>query len=384
MDFYKDFDLYLTAVVDSIKRALYERHNDIFDRIDFYNDNIYLEPLLYAYLNQTDNKWLDCIIYGYSTEKQSKIKVFSNHEGVIFLPKIGYFITNKPDSTIVLNTDEDQYMLEYMGEALLYTFEPLLYLPNNIEILKYQHPLFEPFFINDNGVSTDLKISEVYKGHISHIKKALQILKECNRQHYNLLKKTLKRIMLYTAHEPNSFAVLGAHNMIFLNVNTWDNEMFFVDHLSHEGAHVTFNTITYESKYELFNVNYNAKFSEVSGRTGEHSSVYLRFHGLFTFFEITKSLKSCMVNKHLSAKNIHGARGRFAFQLKRFQTSLNGFEGLDIFKTEGQLWFNLFYKECLKLNNEHGEVKTQYNLSGQSYDFNSKVFEELNPIIGLQ
>lgn len=380
MNFYDDFDTQSAAMIDSIKGILYERHSDIFDRLDFYDDKIYQEPLLYAYLNQENEKWLDSIIYGYENVKKAKIEVFSNAEGVIFLPQIGYFKTDKFESTITLTIKDGQCYFELGGKEVKYSFEPLCMLAFGIELQKYQHPLLESLFRSYNLLSSDFVVNDVFVPHINHINSALSIIKEHNENHFNLIQKTLKRVMLFTATEPNSFATLVAHNMVFLNVNSWDNEMFFVDHLSHEGAHVTFNTITFESKVRLFKVHHNTDFSEVTGDSNEQSSLYLRFHGLFTFYEITKSLRSCMLSTELSEEHIHEAKGRFAFQLRRFKNSLIRFEKLDVFEKEGRSMFDFFATYYKGLETEYGQMINNYDLLMPSYDFNCKAFKEKNPI----
>lgn len=380
MNFYNDFDAILGIMIDSVKEVLYTRHTDIFDRLDFNDDDIYLEPLLYTYLNQMDDKWLDSLIYGYEKDKKNRILVFSNSEGVIYMPRVGYFITNVPNGEITLNTINEQYQLEFDGKELAYTFEPLLFLSFNVELQKYSHPLLELLFKARNIQSEDFTMRGVFNSHVENIDKALFLIKKFNPDHFSLLEKVLKRIMLFTASRPNSFATIEVQNMVFLNVNPWDNELFFVDHLSHEGAHVTFNILTYESKLKLFKVHFNTNFSDVTGDPEEHSTVYLRFHGLFTFYEILKSLKGVMLTNTLSAKRIHEAKGRFAFQLNRFRISLQSFEKLDIYLDEGLFWLEFFSKEYLKLEKEFGHMAKEYDLKMPTYDFNAKVFENKNPV----
>jgi hypothetical protein len=380
MNFYNNFDAILGAMIDSVKEVLYARHNDIFDRLDFNDDDIYLEPLLYTYLNQKDDKWLDSIIYGYEKDNKNSIQVFSNAEGVVYIPKVGYFKTDRPGCEITLNAINGGYQLEFDGKELAYTFEPLLLLNFNIELQKYQHPLLELLFKDKNLQSEDFTMQGVFNSHVENINMALHLIKEHNPDHFSLLAKVLKRVILFTASRPNSFATMEAQNMVFLNVNPWDNEMFFVDHLSHEGAHVTFYILTYESKLRLFKAHFNTSFSDVTGDPKEHSTVYLRFHGLFTFYEILKSLKGCMLAHNLSAKICHEAKGRFAFQLNRFKMSLESFEKLDIYQEEGLHWLDFFSKEFLKLNKEYGYMVNEYDLKMPTYDFHAKAFETKNPI----
>lgn len=381
MKFYTHFDDYLANVIDSVKELLYARHEDIFERIDFYDDEIYLEPLLYTYLNQQNTEWLDSIIYGYEKIRKSSIKVFSNSEGVIYIPKVGYLITEFQNCEFILNSDSNTtFSLVRGGEEVLYSYEPLLFVSFGIELVKYQHALLEKHFLQ--GGTPILKNIDLglYDQHAISINKALNILMKCNKEHFKLLRKTLKKIVLFTGGETNSFATMQAHNMILLNVSPEDNEIYFVDHISHEGAHVTFNTITFKSKVDLFKYDYNIDFSEITGSRSDAGNLYLRFHGLFTFFEITKSLLSCMLKLNCSDEKLHEVEGRFAFQLRRFGRALKRFENVDIFEKEGQLWFDFLLKEYSKLYKKYGFMVEQYDLSLGSYDFAYSHFNKKNPI----
>ncbi|RAJ19755.1 hypothetical protein [Pedobacter cryoconitis] len=379
MNYYKDFDNCLSSMIDSIKGVLYHRSNEIFERLDFYNDEIYLEPLIYSYLAQNDEKWLDSIIIGYENEKKEEINVFSNSYGVIYLPRIGYFITDKISSTFTLRIVSGEFLLFFYGEKLSYIFEPIVKLLNDVELVIHPHPLLESFFTNNSKVFNDEILSKVKNVHTNHLNKAFDILKCCNPEFYVLLMKSVKKVMLFNSETPNSFAVLAAHSMVFFNVNSWDNEMFFVDHFSHEGSHVIFNILTFKSKITLFKLPYVTTFAVASGKQEEHSTIYLRFHGLFTFIEIIKSLMAVIKSKKVSVAAVHEAKGRIGFQLKRFENSLKSFEGLDLFQQEGLIWFRYFESHYVEFEREIGYLRTSYDLSYQSYDFNSKVFNELNP-----
>jgi hypothetical protein len=382
MNYYNDFDNCHTVVIDSIKSMLYARHHDIFERLDFFDDSIYLEPLLFTYLTQQDDKWLDSIIYGYEKNKKEEILVFTNNDGVIYIPQVGYFKTERRQHCkVVLRNTKNGLKLKHEGNDLPYTFEPLLYLSYNIELLKYQHPLLETFFHSSCEISDDFQMKDVYQAHVDNINKALLLLEKSNAEHFELLKKVLKRVVCFTSTSPNSFATLEVHHMIFFNVNKWNNELFFVDHLSHEGAHITFYTLTYKSKSRLFKYHHNTPFSEVIEKSDDRVSLYLRFHGLFTFIEILKSLKNCFNDSTLSIETIHEVKGRFAFQLERFGFSLEPFEKKqEILTDEGKNWFNFFKEEYLKLYEEHGCLIDEYDLLMPAYDFNSETFLQKNPL----
>lgn len=380
MKYHKSFDRHLTILIDSIKALLYHRQSDVFERIDFDNDSIYLEPLLYTYLNQANDKWMSGLLYGYSNDKSIKADVCSNRAGIIYIPQVGYFKTSLPNTWFSIGQANHQYQLDVEGTPVDYSFEPLCILDFGIELQKHQHPLIEDFLLSTHSPVMNFAPENFCEAHIPYLNNALQLLAVSNPKHFALLVKTLKRIALFTETALNSFAALEIHNMIFLNANSWDMEMFYVDHLSHEGAHITFNTLTYESKFSLFKQHYNTAFSQITGDSADHGSLYLSFHGLFTFVEILESLKSCMLNEALSPEVIHEAKGRFAFQLQRFKNSLNTFLELDIVEGEGQQWLDFFLRKYRIIDNEYGHLPKEYTLLMPSYDFNAPAFERNNPL----
>ena len=377
MSFYNDFDDCLSNVIDSIKFLLFDRNNEIFERLDFDKDDIYLEPLLFTFVNQNDNKWLDSIIYGYEKKRKQEIDVFTNSTGVIYIPQVGYFKTNKFNTAMKLKTNADSIVLVLNNDIVNYEFEKLLILDSGIEILKYQHPLLENLFTNQNIKTNEYEINGIYQKFIDYINNGLEIINKSNPNHYNILKKTLKRILLFKGEQPNSFAVMTAHNMIFLNVNDWDSEMFFVDHISHEGGHITFFTLTYESKNEMFNCNFNTNFNEITGNSLEHGTIYLRFHALFSYMQITQSLYWSILNIAAERELIE-AKGRFIFHMKNFNRALSTFRNSTYYKPIGLYWYNIFIEHYNKLEKTYLNIKNEYLIDEQPYDFNWEIFKKQN------
>ena len=208
MNYYEDFDNCLSHVILSLKKLLYSRHEDIFERIDFYDDSIYQEPLLFTYVHQSDDKWIDSIIYGYESKKKEVIEVFSNESGVIYVPKVGYFLTDKISAKIFLHTTNNGGIkLKIDGVDLDYVFEPLIFLKNNIEIVKHHHPLLNLVFTDQGKNVADIRIDNIYKQHIESFNKGMAIIQEHNSEHYSLLKKNLKKVMLFSSEKQNSCVV---------------------------------------------------------------------------------------------------------------------------------------------------------------------------------
>jgi hypothetical protein len=378
MNYYADFDSCQNRVIDSLKKILYTRHNDIFDRVDFYDDAIFQEPLLYTYISQKDNKWLDCIIYAYERTKKEKIEVFSNTRGIVYLPKVGYLKTEVANSAIVMETIGEKINLYVNGVRIEYIFESLLYCAFGIEVVRDQHPLLEIVF-SEQGSTENVIIENIYYPHLDSLNRGLNLIKETNPQHFELLQRSLKKIMLFTSEKQNSFAVLTAHNMIFLNIHSWDDEVFFVEHISHEGAHSTFFTLTYETKSQLFKCHHNEPIGDFVGEPGKYSSIYLYFHGMFTFIEITKSLSGCLDVPTFSHRQYHDIRGRFIFAMERYKLSIDMFDNIsDVLTTAGREWLEIFRAHFHSLEASFKKLYPLYTLINQPYDFNSQIFAQEN------
>ena len=378
MNFYNDFDNCQCNVIDSLKLLLYRRHENIFDRIDFNNDSIYLEPLLYSYVTQQDNNWLDSIIYGYEKTPKERIMVFSNKKGIIYIPNIGYFNTNRLSQTLFLETHNKIFSIkDDDNKDVEFEFEPLFFLNENIELVKTQHPLFESLFKNSTEVIVDVNIEETFSQHIDHFNIALTAIKENAFDYYNLIKKCVKKVMIYDG-EPYSFAAIQAHNMIFLNANSENDEIFFLDHILHEGAHVIFNTLTYNSKIELFTVPFKTLLSTITQDETDHGELYGRFHGMFTQSNINPCMETCIDKNVFSGRQHRELMGRFSSNMKRFKSGIDKFNIPHLYKKEGAIWYNFFTNRYTELYNRKKDLINFFDVSTQPYVFSYKIFDETN------
>lgn len=379
MNFYNNFDNCQEAVIDSLKLLLYQRHENIFDRIDFENDAIYQEPLLFAYITQSNDDWLDSIIYGYEKIPKDKISVFSNNKGIIYIPQIGYFYTDRFSQKLYLEKNNENFIIKDDNNfEVFFKFEPLFFLDENIELIKTQHPLLESLFKNNSETVVDVKIDEIYYKHIEHFNVALEKIKETSNEYFNLIKKAVKKVIIYNG-EPYSFAAIQAHNMIFLNANTNDNEIFFLDHILHEGAHVIFNTLTYNSKMDLFTVPFKTQLSTITKDESDHGELYGRFHGMFTQSNINQCMEICIEKNVFEGRQHKELLGRFSSNMKRFKSGIDKFNISGLYQEEGKKWYNFFSKRYNEIYDRKKDLINSYNVSNQPYVFSYEVFDKTNP-----
>lgn len=379
---FEDFDMHQKNLINVIKVLLYKRVPDIFDRIDFNLDSIYHEPLLLYYLKQNDDIWLDSILYGYETKKKERILVFSDKDGWIYLPNFGYLGTNYPNQSITLITQGEEITLAIGNKNIPFSYEPLLVIEPEIVVIKHCHPLMLIAFLQQ-GNKPDVLIEKNPEIHyISNINKSLELIKNTSPEFYLILKRCLRNILLFSSRQQNSFTLMAMQNMIFLNVQPLDSEVSLIEQISHEVSHIIYFIITHNSKYNLFNCDINTPLEKIVGiQLADRSSIYLKFHGLYTYVGITKNLFRCIERGNLSSRLIHEAKGRFVFCMLKFLITIEEFKRFNVLKTEGEKWFNYFIAEFESLKNEFNDMSGNYKFLTQSdYCFNTKYFESENPI----
>lgn len=376
--FYNDFDICLTKTIDSLKLLLYKRHSDIFERLDFDDDDIYQDPLLFAYVTQKDDKWLDYLIYGYEKNPKKKIEVFTNKKGIIYISKIGYFITNLISCELILENKNGRFILfDSSGNNVNFNFEPIFYLAEQIELIKTHHPLLECMFVNNDGEIVDVEINNIAEKHIDHFNNSLAIIKKHYFDYFTLLIKNVKKVLMYHG-EPYSFASIQGHNMIFLNVSNEDDEIFFLDHILHEGSHVVFNTLTYDTKIDLFTIPFKSPISDFTKNPQDHGEVYGRFHGMFTQSNINICFETCIENNIFNTRQNHELLGRFSSNMKRFNASVEKFNLPLLYKEEGLKWYTFFKNRCAELTKRNRETIYSLDVSNQPYVFSYEIFNKTN------
>jgi hypothetical protein len=84
-------------LADAIKTLIFQRNPDFFERLDFNNDFIFLEPLLFAWFNDPApvHVSLEQLLIGYIADekKPNELQVHSDENGIIYLPNMGYLKT---------------------------------------------------------------------------------------------------------------------------------------------------------------------------------------------------------------------------------------------------------------------------------------------------
>ena len=138
----------LANLNQNIKILLYKQDEKIFEVLDFENNAIYKEPLFFAYFNEKNNKknGVESIVCGFS-DKAILFQLFSDEFGRIYLPNVGWFLTNQKN--VVFDFDKLNFKLLKENIEVDFLFEKKEFIENTtIELIKYSVPLLKQFYYN--------------------------------------------------------------------------------------------------------------------------------------------------------------------------------------------------------------------------------------------
>lgn len=372
-------------LIDAIKTLVFKTDPELFDMLDFYDDDIFLEPLLFAYFN-TKQPPVDLrqILFGYIKDglKPAAIKVFADEAGIVDLPNIGHFLTGTTgrELTLFWNGGVEACVLRDKEIDLAHTFNKTRRVAGTpVQVARFGNPLLNGFFEGEDGKLVNIEITQVARKHFRHLDAAFEIIKEIFPEYYEAVMKVGKRIIIFEGEEPNSFATLSVHGSVFLNTNNECDEIFFIEDLVHQFGHVVFNTLTLD-KQIILKVDSETPLKTFTLDDREPRTVYSIFHGIFTEALMTICLDRCYEKKIFSGRKEHELLGRLAYILKRFSYDLRDLRHDEIFTEEGALiylWLEHIFRDVTQ---KRFDILLRYNTSNQPYNFSYKHFLDLNPL----
>lgn len=374
----KDLVESIDETIYSIKKILFQKDQDIFEKIDFYNNDIYLEPLLYSALLNGDSNDVDRILFSYY--EKAYIKLNNIKYNNIYIPKIGYILIDdryKNNHIYLAKNRNEIKIYNSLKEEIDFNISPIDYIFKEIEFLNTNDNLLEKLFINDEQNQVDVKfVNKIF--YEEKFIKAFKIIEENSQSFYHSLIKVLKKVVFFEG-EPYCFSSIQAHNTIFFNVDNESNELFFLEHLLHEGGHIIFNYLTFSSKTDLFNYEFDTKFSSIKGFENEHGDLYSRFHGIYTHYIISSNLYEIKKSKYFENDESKAREldGRLYFDLKKYKISLKLFSE-NILSEKGYELYNIFLKKYYDIKNSDLIDLDKYDFSNQPYMFSFKNFCKKN------
>ncbi|BDS13641.1 hypothetical protein [Aureispira anguillae] len=376
---------------DIIKTALYQEDSTIFERLDFYDDKIFLEPLLFGYCGRKNPKMTNQqILFGYAEleHKPLQFKVFSNQNGVVYLPNYGYLKTEKPSTFFELNyqPERNTIVLKQGEERVVFDFLPINYLTTipSIELsssidphsedLFYAWPNAKATLINELLSTAPIAVEPFQIA----LEQALALLKEHLPNEFEKYALSTRKIILFSSSELRNFATREAHGTTYLNVNENSNVTFFLEELIHQCSHIVFNAMTCNIE-EFFLVNHNETIGNYLNNEDDRT-LYSALHGIYTTGQIVDSfLEIIKKNPGFDPEILHELKGRIAINKNRHNIGLEQIPLTTVFTPKGQALFSHYYQK-LDNNIKNNPSFFDFDMASHPVVFNYQKFKRDNPL----
>lgn len=209
-------------IIDTVKLLIYKEQPSILEKIDFEDDSIFLEPLLFSYFNNKlnykyPNELLTEILQGYFIVKEElRIKYSFNRNGTAYIPRLGYF-----------------------RKGVREPFEEILKI-GDFEVLKEVHPTQERYFTEfykGHIVNPNPDHNSVWERHYSELYEAIDVIKQKIPEFYSQLIFANKKIYLHDNYKILNFTTIESLGALYFYVIGNNNLIYFIEELIHQGSH---------------------------------------------------------------------------------------------------------------------------------------------------
>jgi hypothetical protein len=351
-------------IVNTIKLLIYKENPLLLEKVDFDDDNVFLEPLLFAYFNsKKDNPFpkemLEEIMQGYYVSKSEVMHSYSfNKKGIAYIPELGYY------------------------KALDNSYEKVLKI-GDFEMMKEIHPVLERYFIETNEGHIQNRFPEhntVWKDNYKELHVSIEVIKKHLPEFYKQLVFANKRIYLHDNFKILNFATVETLGMLYFYVLGKDNLIYFIEELVHQGSHNYLCYIVHnKSKYFKIDVE-NIDLKYFSTQEWDNRKIYSAFHGLYTVVKRLECFDILLSKEVFSGKEKHELLGRLSDQFTRFKTGIELMNLDDVYTNLGKIFHMELIEKGEDVENKYSDLKFLFDLSNLGIDFRYEEFCKLNPI----
>ncbi|SOB88672.1 HEXXH motif-containing putative peptide modification protein [Streptomyces sp. 1331.2] len=317
-----------------IRSLLFKSHPDIPESFDQGGD-IFLEPLLFAYFTHPQRKavW-----------------------------------ENSPGELLLRHEDAQDSALSKECPARL-----------PFKITNASHPLLRRLFCEAgqvgelDGIATSKDLSS--------LENSWGLILRAYPEYAGLVEECVRRIVIFRASRPNSFAALSAHGAVFINASQGAGSIFFLEELLHQCGHVIFGAMTVRPE-RLFSVHPQTLLPGSNTPSGEPRTAYVVLHAIFTEMVMAEGFGRCLEMRLVEGDAQYELKGRLAYILQRYAEDLTDLLAQNIMSDAGLSLIEQLTEEFKRLASRHYEALRGVNLTGQPYVFDYSQFLRVNPLPG--
>lgn len=206
-----------------------------------------------------------------------------------------------------------------------------------IEWVQRLDPVLAGFLDRHVDGGNAMVLEAVPRHHDAQAGQAMQLLCRYAPTWHAQLCGVIDSVLLFRHPRAASFAALGLHGMIGLNLSCGASVGFFVDGLAHQGGHVAFIEATLD-RHGWFNCAPDDPLRAWIGEPGGARTVYETLSGLFTTSAVLEVQGSIPPLAWPGAADHWEQLGRMALAWKRLRQDLDGSGGCatDLFSPAGQ------------------------------------------------
>lgn len=391
------------ALVDNMKLITYNAFPQVFDYVDFKNDDAFQEPILYAFFNSPKREnieLLKCILLTYvETDKQKLIEINFTEILTLERPYLLYIPTLG-----ILNTSIFCPQGKLSGEEFLKQAKPYIRpLPKTQEIpislIPVQLELLAPFYYDVNNVQIDVDVSSTFEKNKTYFNQAYTDISKYIEWLGTLACITVKNAVLFddntNPHDSlpckrNSYATFSVNGISFHNCyQPWYDKVFFYDDIAHQMGHVIFYSIIRDKK-SYFQIDPESTFKNINtpsqgtnfSETRNHETV---FHALYTYYTTLVTLDKMYENAKLTNVQKQEILARIGFYLNKFYLDLSAYDKVgendnvkNVFTEKGVYVFNQFVEVFKQSYYKYYPITKGYHYSNQTYNFNWSRFMKAN------
>jgi len=351
-------------IIDTVKLLIYKEQPSILEKIDFEDDSIFLEPLLFSYFNNKlnykyPNELLTEILQGYFIVKEElRIKYSFNRNGTAYIPRLGYF-----------------------RKGVREPFEEILKI-GDFEVLKEVHPTQERYFTEfykGHIVNPNPDHNSVWERHYSELYEAIDVIKQKIPEFYSQLIFANKKIYLHDNYKILNFTTIESLGALYFYVIGNNNLIYFIEELIHQGSH---NYLYYlvHNRNDFFKIDVeNLMMKDFTKQKWDYRSIYGAFHGLFTITQRVVNFDKLLSQDVFSGRQKHELLGRFADQFSRFKTGLDLLDFNQVYTEKGLQFYIDLNTKCKSILKKYDKLTHEFDLSNRDLDFRYNDFCKLNP-----
>ncbi|GJM31488.1 MAG: hypothetical protein DHS20C18_04890 [Saprospiraceae bacterium] len=352
-----------------LRELIYKTHPEVFEQLDFYNNDHFSDPLLFGYFNNLEGMSIEQILEFYLKEKSTPI--ITDAYGAAFLPHIGYFVTDHKETPV--QRDEARFVKPLLLEE-----------HNNIEVCLYSNPYYN-FFLEENGATKESpcirNIPHATLKYVPYIKEAFELIKRFCPQEYAMYTQSTRRIILYENPDIRSFVTRQVHGTIFVSVNSNSNTPFFVEELIHQCSHNVFNAIIADVK-EFLKIPPTTPLAKLIGENEklEIRDIFGAFHGVYTVSTGVNSILPMVLSNTLDETMHFELMGRLAIKKPRFRSGIQRVNFEEVYTEKGAELYHHLDARCFEQMQQYPDIFDVFSFSNQGSVFSySRFLEQNNP-----